>query len=608
MNSATTFDSTKESLLDLLRSIKEGKTQLPDFQRGWVWDDEHIRSLLASISLSFPIGAVMMLQNGNEEVRFKPRVVEGVNLANPPEPERLILDGQQRLTSLFQSLFSGKPAVTRDPRNKEIKRWYYIDINKALDLNADREDAIIGLHEDKMIRNFRGEVMHDYSTMQKECEEELFPLSLIFDYTKQTAWQMCYFQADPSKMAERVNKWNELTQKVIERFRQYQIPIIQLRKENPKEAVCQVFEKVNTGGVSLTAFELLTATYAAEDFNLRLDWNSRERRIRNNKVLESIENTDFLQTITLLATYARKRENADVAVSCKRKDVLRLSLTEYQTWAEQATQGFEKVAKFLYAQRIFAARDMPYRTQTVPLAAIFAVLGDRADNDGIRTNLAQWYWCGVLGELYGSAIETRFAKDLPEVIDWLGGKEAPSTIQDANFSPARLLTLRTRNSAAYKGISALLLKEGALDFRSGDAVDLQMYFDERIDIHHIFPRAYCNTKGIDPRKCDSIVNKTPLSAKTNRMIGGNAPSVYIARLQKYAGITVTRMEEILESHVINYDSMSGDDFDKFFSMRQNALLDRIEKAMGKQISRETTVVDDVDETEDDEVELATELS
>jgi uncharacterized protein with ParB-like and HNH nuclease domain len=70
LNSVTTFDCTKESLLDLLRSIKEGKTQLPDFQRGWVWDDEHIRSLLASISLSYPIGAVMMLQTGNDEVRF----------------------------------------------------------------------------------------------------------------------------------------------------------------------------------------------------------------------------------------------------------------------------------------------------------------------------------------------------------------------------------------------------------------------------------------------------------------------------------------------------------------------------------------------------------
>ncbi len=88
----TTFDSTKESLLDLLQSIKQGKTQLPDFQRGWVWDDDHIRSLLASVSLSFPIGAVMMLQTGNPDVRFKPRLVEGLAIGAPPEPERLILD------------------------------------------------------------------------------------------------------------------------------------------------------------------------------------------------------------------------------------------------------------------------------------------------------------------------------------------------------------------------------------------------------------------------------------------------------------------------------------------------------------------------------------
>jgi hypothetical protein len=412
VNSVTTFDSTKESLLDLLRSIKEGKTQLPDFQRGWVWDDEHIRSLLASISLSYPIGAVMMLQTGNDEVRFKPRLVEGVTLQNPPEPERLILDGQQRLTSLFQSLFSGQPVVTRDPRGKVIKRWYYLDINKALDSTTDREEAIISLPEDKKTRNFRGEIVEDYSTIEKECEAELLPLSLVFDFSALTNWQMRYFQADINAMQARMNKWNQLLQQVIQRFQQYQVPLILLRKENPKEAVCQVFEKVNTGGVSLTAFELLTATYAAEDFNLRQDWASRLKRIHKFKVLESVENTDFLQTVTLLATYTRKKQNPDVAVSCKRKDVLRLSLSDYQTWAELATQGFEKAAKFLYSQKIFSARDLPYRTQLVPLAAIFSVLGDLADNDGIRSKLAQWYWCGVLGELYGSAVETKFAKDL----------------------------------------------------------------------------------------------------------------------------------------------------------------------------------------------------
>lgn len=597
MNSITTFDSTKESLFDLLRSIKEGKTQLPDFQRGWVWDDEHIKSLLASISLSYPIGAVMILQTGNDEVRFKPRPVDGVTLDHPIEPERLILDGQQRLTSLFRSLFSGQPVVTKDLRGRPIKRWYYLDINKALDPTVDREEAILSLPEDKIIRNFRGEVEKDYSTIEKECEAELLPLNILNDVSALTNWQMHYFQAAPNAMGERVEKWTKLVQQVIQRFQQYQVPLIILRKENPKEAVCQVFEKVNTGGVSLTAFELLTATFAVDDFNLRQDWDERKKRIRKYNVLEAVENTDFLQTVTLLATYGRKKRNPDLAVSCKRKDVLRLSLDDYKTWADIATKGFVKVAKFLYSQKIFSSRDLPYHSQLIPLAAIFSELGDKADLDGVRSKLEQWYWCGVLGELYGGAIETRFAKDLPEVLDWVNGGDEPTTIQDANFSPGRLLTLRSRNSAAYKGISVLLLREGAKDFRSGDTVELQTYFDEKIDIHHIFPRAYCQQNGIDPKQCDCIINKTSLSAKTNRIIGGNAPSAYLERLQKSAGISSDRMEEILQSHFINHEALKTNNFARFFQLRQEALLERIQKAMGKQLMQPNPVNDAFDEND-----------
>src|SRR5438093_337575 len=115
VDTATTFDSTKESLQDVLKSVREGKTQLPDFQRGWVWDDARIRGLLASISMSYPIGAVMMLQTGNPGVRLHPRPVEGVGPIDVL-PERLILDGQQRLTSLYQALFFDGPAKTRDSR------------------------------------------------------------------------------------------------------------------------------------------------------------------------------------------------------------------------------------------------------------------------------------------------------------------------------------------------------------------------------------------------------------------------------------------------------------------------------------------------------------
>jgi uncharacterized protein with ParB-like and HNH nuclease domain len=101
MNSTTNFDSTKDFLFVLLQNIRNGKIQLPDFQRGWVWDDDHIKSLLASVALSYPIGAVMLLETGNAKVRFKPRLVEGVSLPHVTNPDQFILDGQQRLTSLF---------------------------------------------------------------------------------------------------------------------------------------------------------------------------------------------------------------------------------------------------------------------------------------------------------------------------------------------------------------------------------------------------------------------------------------------------------------------------------------------------------------------------
>jgi hypothetical protein len=405
---------------------------------------------------------------------------------------------------------------------------------------------------------------------------------------------MKYLQSDPTHMPERLERWNVLLTTVIQRFLQYQIPVIILRKDTPKEAVCQVFEKVNTGGVPLTVFELLTATYAADDFNLREDWEKRQKTMRQKKVLGSIESSDFLQAVTLLATRARRL--AEIAqgtptgdapgISCKRKDILKLTLADYQAWADAVTEGFERAAKLLFSQKLFSSRDLPYRTQLTPLAAILTILGDKAEHDGVRNRLARWYWCGVFGELYGGSIETRFAKDLPEVLAWLEGGPEPATVVDANFAPGRLLTLRTRNSAAYKGLYAILMRDGGLDFRTGEPIDVQVYFDDKIDIHHIFPQDWCKSRGIDPRRADSIVNKTPLAARTNRMVSNNPPSLYLAHLQKHAGIEDARMDDILRSHVIEPAHLRADDFDAFFQARETALLKRIEGAMGKPIARE----------------------
>ena len=308
----------------------------------------------------------------------------------------------------------------------------------------------------------------------------------------------------------------------------YQVPVIKMLKHNPKDAVCQVFEKVNTGGVSLSVFELLTATFAADDFNLRDDWEKRVKIFREHDVIRKLGSNEVLQAISLYSTIERKEkqlaegrpsENLS-AVSCKKKDVLRIELSTYKKWADTATDAFIEASKLLKKIKIFKSRDLPYSTQLVPLSVIIGRLGDKVNKIGVREKLLRWYWNGILGELYGGANETRFAKDVIEVVDWINGGEEPTTIRDAYFTDDRLWSLRTRNSAAYKGIFILQMQKGAKDFLSGDEVEWTNYYDEAIDIHHIFPQKWCidNKKSADIY--NSIINKAPLTAKTNRIIGG----------------------------------------------------------------------------------------
>ena len=134
------FDTTKEFLQDQLKKIDACDIQLPDFQREWIWDDDRIRMLLASVCASFPIGAFMLLETGGDDVRFKPRSLIGVSKRQDPvTPETLILDGQQRLTSLYQSLMGLNAVKTKDSKGKPISRWYYFDMKKMVEANADRE-------------------------------------------------------------------------------------------------------------------------------------------------------------------------------------------------------------------------------------------------------------------------------------------------------------------------------------------------------------------------------------------------------------------------------------------------------------------------------------
>ena len=611
------FDSTKTALAALLQGIVEGKIQLPDFQRGWVWSDDAIRSLLVSIARSFPVGAVMMLEAGGA-TRFKVRPIEGLNLnqLTSDKAEKLILDGQQRLTSLTQVLMLQQPVSTRTSNRKAINRYYYVDIETALLGPEHYEEAIIGIDETRTIRsNFGKTVDLDLSSPEKEYENFYFPCNQILN---SDVWE----EGLLNHAADKFTEFMKFRAQFVKAFREYAVPVIELNKENTKEAVCLVFEKVNTGGVPLSVFELVTATYAADGVNLRDEWYGNEKlgiegiqkHLHKQRLLRDVKATEFLQGISLLHTWEKRQ--ADIAsgktgkqiggISAKREAVLSLPVEAFENWKAKLTDGFWKAAKFLRKESFFSTRDVPYNTQLVPLAAVLSLLGNDWMNPANYDKLARWFWCGVLGELYGSAIESRFALDLQGLMDWIRQDNAPepTTVRDANFQSPRLYSLSTRNSAAYKGINVLVQRQGAQDFfwkstiRDLDETDWE---ECKLDIHHIFPQKWCKDRGIPRNQYNCILNKTAISYRANRMIGGRAPSAYLKQLQNHEHVQLDYegMDAILETHAIDPLFLRKDDFESFLIARQQTLLKKIEIAMGKPVvaAKEAMTDEYVDEEE-----------
>lgn len=622
--SKTNFTTNPIALSQLLQAAHQGQLQLPDFQRSWVWDEDRIISLIASVSRGFPIGALMTLKTQAVGAnKFAHRLVQGAPRENEKShPAELMLDGQQRITSLYQTCMRNQVVTTITPKKKVVKRWFYIDIQKALAADVEREEALVSVPEDRRVKsNFDKNIDLDLSSPELEYIHSMFPLSQVFDQNQwlQGYWRYWSEVGDQSKFGT----FLKFQQEVLNNIAGYQIPVISLAADTSHEAVCLVFEKVNTGGKALDAFELLTAMYSAKGHKLRDDWLGRPKTDQQNAlkgihqrlsefgrigdettgVLSGVSSTDFLQSIALLHSREKRlaaeadtsvKESEWPAVRATRQSLLDLPLEVYLKYRDRVLVGYEKVCMFLASKHIYRVVDLPYQGQLVPMAAVFADMANQSEHSAHMSKLTRWFWCGVFGELYGSASESRFARDVMEVPQWMKGGAEPGTVKEGLLRPERLLTMRSRLSAAYKGIHALLMSKGAIDFRSGQSFNQAVFFARGVDIHHIFPKAWCEKNNLTPAEYDTVVNKTPLSYRTNRIIGGAAPSDYLSKLEKGKKdangletdppIEAKDLDNYLVSHAIPVAQLRTDDFQGFIQARQQQLLVLVAAATGNSIS------------------------
>ncbi len=591
MNSIGMFDNTKESLCDLLEAIHTGKVQLPDLQRSFTWCNEQIVKLIASISQSFPIGAILTIKGDrNSSFIFKPRLLEGVLLDNIPQPDSLILDGQQRLTSTYMCLQSDNAVSIRDRQTHRIQeRWYYIDIPAALNPEVDRVDAIISLPTSRFKRNHHRKF--DCTTPAKEYEQLLFPVAAIFNYAQWREEFHKYWNYEPEKLA--IAQQFEL--EIVKRFEHYQLPIVQLRPELSKVAVCQVFEDMHELPTPMTFFDLVTACFAAEDFSLRDHFTGVSQQLSRFGVLLGVRNTDWLSAVTLVATHQRRervlgedpRVNQIPTVGCGRQNILDLALADYQEFAPMTLSGFERAAKFLHSLGFVHPEDIAYPSQLLALASVLAIVG--LPNDWGRDRLERWWWSCAFGEVYNNWQNKRTANDTIDIPLWLAGGNPPSNLDAVKFDRHRLLQVTRRQGAIYKTLNALLRRQGAIDFVSGEVLRDVKAFDGEIESHHVFPEAWCKQQGIPATRYNCLLNRTPLRKDTNRFIGAQPPSIYLARLVEEQGISRRRLDEILRSHQIEPKTLWHDDFEAFLEARLGDLSRLIEEMMGIGLTRQHLV-------------------
>lgn len=595
-----------------MADIKSGAIQLPSIQRDWTWNDEKVRDIIASVISDYPIGAVLFLEC-KKIPDFECTPINGVELSEDVSPENLILDGQQRLTAIYCAMYNvGKPVyVTKGKKAEE--HFYYLDIEKVLEDTNDKFDAIISVPKNKKIKKNNKDKNSglDLSTIEKEFENKMFPLNIILNHEEETAenlmtkskWEnQCkdYYREKDEKLYRQICAQFESLEKIFDKLNRYTIPVISLSKNTKLDAVCKIFEKVNSSNEPLTAFDLLNAIYAKKKCNLNNEWEEIKRKTFSKGILTGIAPKDFLRACKLFAGY--KNNSYD---NFKKNIIIDLKYEDYESSKEIVAEGFKKAKALLEEEGIISQNRLPYSSQLIPLSVICALLAENiANSDNVRQKVKQWYWCGVFSKYYENAAnDSKFFKNISSVMDWIvdGDKKTPDMVKDFSFDLEKLKDITANSGALFYGIIALIVKNNCKDFASGRFIkDLfrSGNEDETVEIHHIFPKESYENKYRN--FIDSVINKTPISRKTNKVLGDVAPSVYLEkittgdysdgkkkkRVKNTSADFVSRenLKSHLLSHFINISDLESDNFEDFICHRAMYLLNEIALVTDTKIS------------------------
>lgn len=599
----------KKKIIGLVEQAFLGSLCLPNFQRDFVWSREEIADLLRSILRGYFLGSLLLLSTDPKRPPFAPIALRG---AKPQltelQPEHLVLDGQQRLTSLLYALHAPDLPL----KNSKNARKYFIDLEL---LHEDPDNDLIVI--DKTEREIRREGL---DSLEVQWSKRLLPVTHLNSDAAFLKWRDgiddWLRDQHPEEHLRFREQWREQWTNVVQQFLAFEVPVIKLPQVNDDDQesvarICAIFEKLNSTGVALSVYDLLTARLFRSSIDLHGLWDQANADNPYLAEWSSGSADEHSFGVLVLRTMALMR-----GLEVKPKVLINLSPEDFEVDWKRAAAAMNRaleLASHIGADGfgVFEKKWLPGFGLLPVLAALRAYIEDNRLGEEARRDLRRWYWCSVFLERYSSAVESKARRDYQDMVArWTGEESNPVPFIEADVRiGSAAYSVRDSASTAssvYSGVFCLLALNGARDWSAVEDITLQNLQD-----HHIFPRDFLVRHGLqnrnDKSNMNSITNRTLISDRTNQIIKAKAPAEYLLDPRVFP----TEPGSVLGQHFVDSHAKKAmelavdglgaqglrDIYEQFRTSREKLVVARIREVCGVTLHEPSLV--DLDSLEDD---------
>lgn len=553
-----TFQTNPYGIDELLPMLDKAQVVLPEFQRSFVWRPADIDLLLTSLVQGYPSGSLLFLRaDASLELAWRP--VEGAPSTNDGAPHYLVLDGQQRLTSLSLAL------------NGRGDHVFMMDLSCCAD--DDLDNGIYAIKRTKAAS--RGLFDRD-----RQFELHTYPLWAVVGEGVDDYWFEDYaqFHADRGggDLIDLRPRARALKEQFVDPLKKYAFPVVVLPPDTGLEAVCQIFETLNKTGMRLTVFDLITAKFWPQGLKLR----DMYEEARSDYPLLGGDEFD-IEPVFLLQAIALLRSGL-----CKRGDLLKLDVAGFEEDWNRVCGAASAALGVLRSECGVLTRDwLPYVSL---FPALFAVTVKVQGLKGAAVGAAwdkvkRWFWCSCFGQRYEGPQNTLNAADMRQLSVWIDDdSQVPESVANFALADIGLGRVERQRNAIYRSVICLTIVNGARDFHTGNRLTGDFLNDpqRKIEDHHIFATAYLKKK-VRRSGENSILNRCLIDNVTNKVISDKAPSSYLKEVEDHLG--AERLEDVLTSHLIpttGPGAPTNDNVEAFLEAREELALKAISSVTG----------------------------